>query len=38
MSVETASTYLVAGVAKVSGPMGWKWASGEGLRSQIAAD
>jgi hypothetical protein len=38
MSAVTACTYLVSGVAKVSGPMGWKWASGGGLRGQVAAD
>ncbi|EMY32503.1 hypothetical protein D477_019853 [Arthrobacter crystallopoietes BAB-32] len=38
MSAVTTATYLVAGVAKVTGPMGWNWASGEGLRSQVAAD
>ena len=34
----TAAAYLLAGVAKVRGPLGWGWASGESLRSQIAAD
>lgn len=34
----TAATYFVSGVAKVNGPLGWSWASGESLRSQIAAD
>lgn len=34
----TAATYLVAGVAKVAGPLGRQWASGDGLRSQIAVD
>lgn len=34
----TTATYAVAGVAKVKGPLGWSWASGESLRSQIAAD
>ncbi len=38
ISAVTAATYLVAGVAKVKGPLGWSWASGESLRSQIAAD
>lgn len=28
----------MSGVAKVKGPLGWSWASGESLRSQIAAD
>jgi len=34
----TAVTYFVSGVAKVKGPLGWSWATGESLRSQIAAD
>jgi hypothetical protein len=34
----TVSTYLLAGVAKVAGPLGWSWATAEGLRSQAAAD
>ncbi len=38
MRAATAATYLVAGVAKVKGPLGWKWASGEALRSQVAID
>lgn len=38
MSTVTALTYFVAGVAKVKGPLGWKWADGEALRGQIAVD
>lgn len=38
MSTVTALTYFLAGVAKVKGPLGWRWASGEALRSQIAVD
>jgi len=34
----TTATYFVAGVAKLKGPLGWSWATGESLRSQIAAD
>jgi hypothetical protein len=34
----TLATYFLAGVAKVAGPLGWSWATAEGLRSQIAAD
>ena len=34
----TTASYLVAGVAKLKGPLGWSWATGESLRSQIAAD
>lgn len=37
MSAVTALTYLLAGVAKVKGPLGWGWAGGEALRSHIAA-
>lgn len=37
MSTVTALTYLLAGVAKVKGPLGWRWAGGEALRSHIAA-
>ena len=33
----TTATYFVAGVAKLMGPLGWSWATGESLRSQIAA-
>lgn len=38
MSSITAATYLLAGVAKVKGPLGWGWARGEALRSQVAMD
>lgn len=38
IQIVTAATYFVSGVAKVKGPLGWSWASGESLRSQIAAD
>lgn len=34
----TVVTYFLSGVAKVKGPLGWKWGSGESLRSQIAVD
>jgi len=34
----TALSYLVTGVAKVTGPLGISWATGEALRSQVAAD
>jgi hypothetical protein len=34
----TAATYLVAGVAKLRGPLGWSWTRGESLRRQIAVD
>ncbi|MGH8009427.1 MAG: hypothetical protein ACREQ3_20750 [Candidatus Binatia bacterium] len=30
--------YFVTGVAKVAGPLGWSWAHGEALLSQVAAD
>lgn len=38
VSAVTVATYLVSGVAKVRGPLGWSWAKGESLRSQVAAD
>ncbi|MGO1552476.1 MAG: hypothetical protein ACTJFS_06335 [Micrococcaceae bacterium] len=38
MNVATCATYLLSGVAKVRSPRGWKWASGDTLRDQIAAD
>lgn len=34
----TVLTYFVSGVAKVKGPLGRRWASGEALRSQVAVD
>ncbi len=38
MNTVTTLTYFLAGVAKVKGPMGWKWGGGESLRAQIAVD
>jgi vitamin K-dependent gamma-carboxylase-like protein len=38
MCAVTTVTYFLAAVAKVAGPMGWTWATGEALRSQIAVD
>lgn len=38
INVATVFMYFVAGVAKVVGPLGWAWASGEGMRSQVAVD
>lgn len=34
----TALTYFVAGVAKLKGPLGLRWASGEALRGQVLVD
>ena len=34
----TVSTYLLSGMAKVAGPLGWAWVHGEAFRSQIAMD
>jgi hypothetical protein len=34
----TTLTYFVSGVAKISGPLGLAWGTGESLRSQIAYD
>lgn len=38
INAATALIYLLAGVAKLAGPMGWRWASGDALRSHIAVD
>lgn len=38
MSATTAIVYWLSGVAKIEGPLGWKWATGESLRGQVAAD
>ena len=38
MNAVTAASYFLAGVAKVKGPLGWGWAGGEALRSQVAMD
>lgn len=38
MNMATVLTYFVSGAAKVAGPMGWGWASGEGMRAQVAVD
>lgn len=34
----TTLTYFVAGIAKVKSELGWGWATGESLRTQVAAD
>jgi hypothetical protein len=34
----TALTYLLAGIAKVSGPNGWAWGTGDALLTQVAWD
>jgi hypothetical protein len=34
----TTSSYFLAGMAKLKGPLGWRWATGEALRSQVAVD
>jgi hypothetical protein len=38
MNATTALSYFVAGVAKVAGPLGGQWMSGESLRGQVAVD
>jgi hypothetical protein len=38
MCTVTVLTYFLSGVAKVAGPLGWEWAGGEALRSQMAVD
>jgi hypothetical protein len=34
----TAAVYVLAGVAKVAGPLGLSWALGDGLRNQVGFD
>ena len=38
MNIATCAVYVISGVAKVRSPQGWKWATGNTLRDQIAAD
>jgi len=38
MNAVTVLTYFLAGVAKLKGPLGLSWATGESLRSQVAVD
>jgi len=38
MNCVCASTYFLAAVAKLKGPLGRRWASGEPLRAQVAVD
>jgi hypothetical protein len=38
MNATTVATYFLAAVAKLKGPLGWRWATGEALRSQVEAD
>ncbi|MGH3931522.1 MAG: hypothetical protein ACRDTF_16305 [Pseudonocardiaceae bacterium] len=38
MNAVTAASYLLAGVAKVEGELGWRWALGGALRRQVAVD
>jgi len=38
MCMVAAIAYVLAGIAKVAGPLGWSWATGEALRGQLAAD
>jgi hypothetical protein len=38
MSTATALTYFVAGMAKVAGPLGWRWAGGDAMRAQVMVD
>lgn len=38
MCMVTALAYFLAGVAKVAGPLGWSWALGGPMRSQVAVD
>src|SRR5207253_8534871 len=34
----TVCAYFVTGIAKVASPLGWLWATGQSIRSQVAAD
>lgn len=38
MNIASCAVYFISGVAKVRSPQGWKWATGNTLRDQIAAD
>jgi hypothetical protein len=38
MRTLTTLPYCLAGIAKVKGPLGWRWATGESLRRQVAVD
>jgi hypothetical protein len=38
INTATMLTYFLSGVAKIVGPLGWQWATGEALRSQVAVD
>jgi hypothetical protein len=38
ISAMTVTTYVLSGVAKVVGPLGWEWAHGASLRDQVAVD
>lgn len=38
LNAMTVLTYFLAGVAKLKGPLGRGWATGEALRSQVAVD
>ncbi|MFC7404084.1 hypothetical protein [Georgenia alba] len=37
-SAVTTVAYWLAGMAKIQGPLGWRWGTGDALRSQVAAD
>lgn len=38
MNIATCAVYFISGIAKVRSPQGWRWANGQTLRDQIAAD
>lgn len=38
MNIATCAVYVISGVAKVRSPQGFKWATGNTLRDQLAAD
>lgn len=38
MNAVTAASYLLAGIAKIEGELGWRWVRGDALRRQVAVD
>lgn len=38
IGLTTVLTYALAGIAKLAGPLGLQWATGEAMRSQVLAD
>ncbi|WP_211241421.1 hypothetical protein [Pseudonocardia spinosispora] len=38
MNAVSTAVYLLSGVSKVAGPLGWSWAKGSSMRRQVAVD